>query len=266
MWFLDGTFKSCPPQFSQIYTINGVYEGVGFPFVYALLPGKAQFLYETFFRMIKDAAVDNGINLNPNVMMFDFERAALNAAKQEFPNADIHACHFHLASNLNKRVQNEGLAAIYRDSEEISLGVKKLLALSFLPPGEVPEAFCRLKEAAPQELEPLYKYFEETYVLGKPIIRRGKGRRPITPRRNRPLFEPSLWNVHHLQNLGFSRTNNHQEGWHHRFNVIVGGAHRGVFPLIVEFIKEEHRVSQEVSRYDHGQVQKKTVSRHTAAR
>ena len=40
VWFLDGTFKTCPKLFLQIYTIHYMFHEKTFPAVYALLPGK----------------------------------------------------------------------------------------------------------------------------------------------------------------------------------------------------------------------------------
>jgi len=40
-WYADGTFKSVPLLFHQLYTIHGLEEGNSIPLVYALLPGKS---------------------------------------------------------------------------------------------------------------------------------------------------------------------------------------------------------------------------------
>ena len=40
--FIDGTFKSCPKYFYQLYTIHGLRNGHFIPLVYALLPGKSE--------------------------------------------------------------------------------------------------------------------------------------------------------------------------------------------------------------------------------
>ena len=64
-----------------------------------------------------------------------------------------------------------------------------------------------------------------------------------------------------LQQQGFSRTNNHQEAWHIRFNEIVGRCHVGFFLTVKEFIKEQHRTEQELNRIEHGKKTTKPVTR-----
>ena len=39
-WFLDGTFKSSPPQFAQLYTVHGLKDSRNVVGLYALLPNK----------------------------------------------------------------------------------------------------------------------------------------------------------------------------------------------------------------------------------
>src|SRR6218665_694834 len=75
---------------------------------------------------------------------------------------------------------------------------------------------------APEEVAPVYKYFEETYVLhvGKPVATRVK-RRGIPAyhmqRHHPPRFSPKLWSVLHLQENNLPNTNNSLEAWHRRF-------------------------------------------------
>ena len=252
MWYMDGTFKACPNLFTQIYTINGVKDGKSFPYVFALLPSKTRLTYETFFRELRMAGQEFNIQLAPPHIMVDFEQAVVAEAKNAFPNAQIHGCLFHLGQSLYRRVQAEGLAAQYRDNEELNLAVKKLIALSFLRPDEVVEGFAMIEEQAPQEATPIYRYFQDTYIRGRAIVIRGKGRRPRNPPRHPPLFPPELWSMHSLQESGMSRTNNVQEAWHRRFNEIVGRCHVGVHLTIKEFTKEQHRTEQELARIEHG--------------
>ena len=41
-WFFDGSFKSCPDNFYQVYTVHCLVDGTTFPCIYALLPDKRQ--------------------------------------------------------------------------------------------------------------------------------------------------------------------------------------------------------------------------------
>ena len=49
-WYADGTFKTVPSIFAQLYTIQGVQSGSITPLVYALLPDKIE---ETYKRFVK---------------------------------------------------------------------------------------------------------------------------------------------------------------------------------------------------------------------
>ena len=49
LWFADGTFKTVPEIFYQLYTIHAFSNGRVFPCVYALLSDKKEETYNTFF-------------------------------------------------------------------------------------------------------------------------------------------------------------------------------------------------------------------------
>ena len=57
----EGTFKTVPSLFAQLYTIHGLAGGV-YPFldgpllpcIYVLLPGKSSFYYRKMWKIIKD--------------------------------------------------------------------------------------------------------------------------------------------------------------------------------------------------------------------
>ena len=116
------------------------------------------------------------------------------------------------------------------------------------------DAFDAFSNSAPDEVAPVFKYFGENYVLGKPIATRGRGRPPRIPRRHPPRFPPELWSVHHLQAHNLPRTNNSLKAWHRRFETVVARYHLGVFSTIREFIKENHRTDQEVERLIAGNI------------
>ena len=54
-WFGDGTFKLCSQIFSQIYTIHALVNHEVLPCVFALLPSKAEIVYEQFFTTVRNA-------------------------------------------------------------------------------------------------------------------------------------------------------------------------------------------------------------------
>ncbi|KAK9686123.1 hypothetical protein QE152_g37434 [Popillia japonica] len=52
-WYADGTFKTVPLLFNQLYTIHGLKENASVPLVYALLPNRTKETYEHLLRQLK---------------------------------------------------------------------------------------------------------------------------------------------------------------------------------------------------------------------
>ncbi|KFD59452.1 hypothetical protein M514_12700, partial [Trichuris suis] len=97
-WIMDGTFKTVPSVFYQLYTIHApVTTGScrSFPLVYILMTGKSKTLYECAFEELAAFGGESGVLLNPAMVMTDFELGAINACRRVFPNATNAACYFH---------------------------------------------------------------------------------------------------------------------------------------------------------------------------
>ena len=91
-WYADGTFKSAPQLFTQIYTIHAMkYDNV-IPTIFVLMPNKTQSSYNQLFSALKRLKP----NLNPISIMTDFEQSAINSIKEAFPHALQRGCFFHL--------------------------------------------------------------------------------------------------------------------------------------------------------------------------
>lgn len=73
-WFADGTLKTSPLIFSQVYTIHVlIKENIIIPTIYALLPNKTEETYIRLLTTLKEIKP----NLNPKSIMTDF--CAINA-------------------------------------------------------------------------------------------------------------------------------------------------------------------------------------------
>jgi hypothetical protein len=136
-WFSDGTFKTCPEVFYQLYTIHILFHHTVIPAVYVLTQKKDEGTYTRILEIIKSLRPQ----VNPKTIMMDFEQAARKAAKRTFTTCDIHGCLFHLGQSLFRKIQAEGLATQFSNDETFRLFCKMLLSLSFLPPAEVVDAF-----------------------------------------------------------------------------------------------------------------------------
>ena len=95
-WFGDGTFKLCPQIFPQIYTTHTLVTHEVLPCVFALLPSKAEIVYEQLFTTVCNAVRNNNGN-DPDGFLVDFETAAINAIRNVLPQTDISGCFFHLS-------------------------------------------------------------------------------------------------------------------------------------------------------------------------
>jgi hypothetical protein len=215
-WIMNGTFKTVPRIFYQLYTIHapvGAEENSRIlPLVYALMSGKSKELYQALFQNLIEFAEESNISLRPSTILTDFEKAAIDASHEEFPGITNKGCLFHLGQSGWRKIQDCGLAVQYGSDEHLSLMLRHLFALAFVPSSEIPAAFDTLKSRMPSEADGVVQWFEENYVLGK--VRRQLQNGDII--RTPPLFPPQLWSVHDSMELGIPRTQNSIEAWHNR--------------------------------------------------
>ena len=241
IWFLDGTFKSSPAIFCQIFTILGLRkrnieqgEGVPVPYVYALLSHKTQAQYRVVLEVVKAAVEDFRVQqCVPTKIMSDFELGILNACAEVYPNVPTAACFFHLGQSAYRRIQREGLQVAYtnQDDRTVKEFLHSVLALAFVPVADVPAAFDKLRRQCPPSLVGFMDYFNSTYVKGTP----GRGRRAgVAPR-----YNVRVWNQYEAALTRSHRTNNASEGWHNRFRIVIAKHHPDLYAALSELQKEQ---------------------------
>ncbi|CAG8456651.1 11276_t:CDS:1 [Dentiscutata heterogama] len=206
------------------------------------MTSKSEESYRQLFQELIDFGEMHGINLSPQVVLTDFEMAVVNSVQSEFDNVLHKGCHFHLSQCIYRRVQSLGLTTRYGTDEDFSLLIRCISALAFLPPEEIPSAFDELKLHIPPEASRIVQWFEETYVYGRVrhVYRNGN----IS--RSEPLFPPTFWSVTNNIESAYPRTQNSVEGWHRRWDTLVGCAHAGIFKIIKEIQKEQNKVEHEI--------------------
>ena len=134
-FYVDGTFETCPRLFYQIFTIHIIKYGQTFPMVYALLPNKQQTTYNRMFMLVKEAALNLGLDLTPSSVLSDFEQALINALRLNFPTAEHRGCYYHYSQAIWQKVQALGLQEEYRSESGILKSfVQKTAATCFVPP------------------------------------------------------------------------------------------------------------------------------------
>lgn len=86
---------------------------------------------------MKDAGVERGFNLSPNVITVDFETGLIPALQTEFPMARLRGCYFHFCQAIYREVQQQGLSRKYANDDATRKHIRLLLALAFVPINDV---------------------------------------------------------------------------------------------------------------------------------
>ncbi|CAG8481702.1 7196_t:CDS:2, partial [Gigaspora rosea] len=221
-WLMDGTFKTVPTLFRQLYTIHAPVGGESnfrvFPLVYIIMMNQLEESYKRVFQELLNLSKEADYNLSPPVIITDFEQSVINAVQSKFSNS------------THKAIE-------YGSNEAFSLRLRHLAALAFLPPLEIPVAFDTIKPMMPSNTTEIINYFENTYIYG----------------RIRQQLQNEVTTLHELVENGFPRTQNLVEGWHNRWNNIVEKMHLGTYTIIKEMCKEQQQVDMQIERVLRGE-------------
>jgi len=79
-----------------------------------------------------------------NLVVMDYEMAAISAAEKVFPGASIQGCHFHFSQAIKRQLLTD-MKIKAEESVEFALLIKSFYALAFLPPEHIEIAFVELK-------------------------------------------------------------------------------------------------------------------------
>ncbi|KAG7162438.1 hypothetical protein Hamer_G007977 [Homarus americanus] len=96
--------------------------------------------------------------------MLDFEQAI----QQGVLGTDVtfHGCFFHLTQASWRKIQELGLATIYKDIEDVKLFCGMVDSLDLFPPEDIPAGIDYPRDHTPEGLEPFLTSFDHTYVTG----------------------------------------------------------------------------------------------------
>jgi len=92
--FVDGTFKSCPKLYHQLFTVHCTINHSYVPLVYIILPSKTiQCHLEAFLNLVIDCKKNN-LQFSPIRLYLyaDFEKAIHNAARHVWPSIEVKGC------------------------------------------------------------------------------------------------------------------------------------------------------------------------------
>ena len=93
--YMDGTFKSAPEMFTQLYTIHATYKDHVLPVIYTLLSDKTQATNHRVIDRVRQKMADINLSFNPETVISDFESGLIPAIRLQFPNTLHHGCYFH---------------------------------------------------------------------------------------------------------------------------------------------------------------------------
>ncbi|XP_045032435.1 uncharacterized protein LOC116927525 [Daphnia magna] len=101
----DGTFKTVPNVFYELFTLHVLAYGKSFPVSYALMSNKTAELYRMAIDRILQILqeVNPGDHFEVEVLISDFELAIMGTMQQAFPIARSRGCWFHYAQSLQRR-------------------------------------------------------------------------------------------------------------------------------------------------------------------
>ena len=243
VWLADGTFKTVPGLFYQLYVIHALKgsqnlfkNGHLLPSLFILSPNKSEESYTKMWNQVSILCPD----ACPTHLIVDFEKAVINSFSKQFPHTEVKGCFFHLCQNVWRKVQQLGLATRYKQDSEFALKVRMLPSLAFATPTDIPELFNQLFMELPLETYDLALYFESTYI-GRQIANSTL----TIP----PLFSLKMWNHHFMVRFGLPRTTNAVEAWHRSFGCHMSCHHPSMWRFLDKLKKEQSLVEVKQAFY-----------------
>ncbi|XP_017475409.1 PREDICTED: uncharacterized protein LOC108365774 [Rhagoletis zephyria] len=199
------------------------------PLVYILAPKKTKKLYVKILQKLKEQKPE----LNPDVVVTDFELGFVNAVEGQFPDISVQGCYFHFTQCLISCLQTCGLKKRYGEDEKFALHIKMLMALAYVYHEDVVKVYQELVASSyyrkhSADLSTVLIYMTENWIGYE---HRGTWRQP--------RFPIYLWNVYSAVLNQLARTNNAEEGWHNAFNRRVSAAHASIGKFIVALQAEQ---------------------------
>lgn len=215
--FVDGTFKSCPNFYTQLFTIHGLKNEIYVPLVFFLLPDKSASTYRRALQHIVSKCASLSIQCSPLEVFIDFESAIHTAVEEVFPGSRIRGCRFHLGQSWWRKIQELGLTRVYRAQPNTpeSYFLKNFFGLPFLKPEDVLDCFTDdfmpIFPAEDEKILQFTDYIFETY---------------ISP--DDAKFPPAIWADY---SANCKRTTNSCESFHAKLNGSFYKSHPNIYHL-----------------------------------
>jgi len=206
---MDGTFKSSPSLFYQLFVIHGYRIGNYVPLVFCLLPNKDDRSCEAAFWHVRSYLP---ADFFPRTIFADFERAIHSAVHNVWPQSTLLGYRFHLGQAWYRHIQLLVLQRVYRTRTGDGEFLRFFFGLPFLRPEDVED--CLLVNFHPNlptdsRILEFSDYILDTYVTG--------------------TFPPEMWAAYDAKSI---RTTNACETFHSKLNRMFYHAHPHIFSLV----------------------------------
>ncbi|KAG0439352.1 hypothetical protein DMUE_2486 [Dictyocoela muelleri] len=236
-WYCDGTFKSCPRDFTQLYTIMGRMKSEIMPFAYFLMKNKSKNGYLKGFKFVAEK-----LKKHPEYITIDFEMSSFSGLNDIFPNTKIQGCFFHFNQILFRNIQKMGLTVEYQRNSFLREAYRMIISLSCVPI----EEFEKQVELLDKYFISNMKYHEilSVRVSFKNIYckKEEKNERP------KNIFSVNFWSIHERILKDIPKTKNNLEGWHKTINSNFIVSHPSIYELGYELKKQHARVENNISK------------------
>ena len=238
-WVVDGTFKSAPNLFHQLFTVHGLFpDGWHLPLFYGLLPGKTTTLYRNLFEEI-DTWASGGYQ--PQSILMDYELAIHNAVASVWPSTTRRGCNFHYKKALLKHVKQTNIWEEYlTPNSPVRDFFAMTGAIAYVPETDVPRIWRHLKPLLPIDMAEFASYYENTW---------------IGTSTTNPNFAPHMWNQHEAAQMRIPRSSNIAEGWHHGFHSMLSCSKPTIWKFLdclkaPKWIRYDRQLQRIVDDYD----------------
>ncbi|CAF3438922.1 unnamed protein product [Rotaria socialis] len=163
----DGTFKTRPLLFQQVYVVMGKYHGETIPLLWCLTSCRTQSVYDAIYKRLKKIAKQMQMEWKMTQCMMDFERAVMNSFQEAFSNIDLKCCWYHLVQSLWRKIQKLGLTVPYETDPLVNSWLRQFMALPLISKGLINDALQLLKDTVPSndnKYQKFIQYFEKEYM------------------------------------------------------------------------------------------------------
>jgi len=201
---------------------------------------------ENAYDMVLGTLQDYAPDLNPSILMMDFEKASISSFHTNFPNAKQQCCYFHYMQCLWRNIQKEKeLHSKCLKDCTFRYHVKYLGSLEFVPVEDViPTYEIILHSKFYTENIPIsssfLQYYEETWKRSRRCI---------------PFFQLSTWNVFEAVANRWARTNNNCKGFYRGFSSLLSGYHLSIWTFIEAIKKEQCLTDVKIEKIISGEFQ-----------